>query len=374
MSQLIVKPVETSREKKQFEELPWQMYRGDPNWIPPLRQNQKELVGFAKHPFYEHNRGQAFLALKDGKPVGRILAIVNQAHNERYNEQRGFFGFFESIDDQEVATGLFAAARNWLAEQGMTALRGPTNPSMNYECGLLIEGFDRPPTFMMTYNKPYYARLIEACGLAKTQDMYAFYGHLEMLAGLDKKVEFVVKEALRRFNLKLRKLNPRKFYEDVRMFLDIYNSSLAGTWGFVPLDSHEADHMASSMKYLLVPEMTSIAEVDGKPVGAVFALLDYNPRIKAIDGKLFPFGWLRLLWNKKAIHKIRLLSTNVVPEYQRWGVGLVLLARMLPGALAWGIREAEFSWVLESNHLSYSSLKRGGAVITHTYRMYDGEL
>jgi hypothetical protein len=227
---------------------------------------------------------------------------------------------------------------------------------------------------MMTYNKPYYARLIEACGLAKTQDMYAFYGHLEMLAGLDKKVEFVVKEALRRFNLKLRKLNPRKFYQDVRMFLDIYNSSLAGTWGFVPLEAHEADHMASSMKYLLVPDMTSIAEVDGKPVGAVFALLDYNPRIKAIDGKLFPFGWLRLLWNKKAIHKIRLLSTNVVPEYQRWGVGLVLLARMLPGALAWGIREAEFSWVLESNHLSYSSLKRGGAVITHTYRMYDGEL
>lgn len=374
MSQLIVKPVETSREKKQFEELLWQMYRGDPNWIPPLRQNQKELIGFAKHPFYEQNRAQAFLALQDGKPVGRILAILNNAHNERFNEKRGFFGFFESIDDQAVASGLFAAAKQWLVEQGMTAVRGPTNPSMNYECGLLIEGFDRPPTFMMTYNKPYYARLIEACGLAKTQDMYAFYGHLEMLADLDKKVEFVVKEALRRFNLKLRKLNPRKFYDDVRMFLDIYNSSMQGTWGFVALSPAEADHMAASMKYLLVPEMTSIAEVDGKPVGAVFGMLDYNPRIKAIDGKLFPFGWLRLLWNKKAIHKIRLISTNVIPEYQRWGVGLVLLARMLPGALAWGIREAEFSWVLESNHLSYSSLKRGGAVITQTYRMYEGDL
>jgi hypothetical protein len=144
-----------------------------------------------------------------------------------------------------------------------------------------------------------------------------------------------------------------------------------GTWGFVPLSKAEIDHLAGTLKHLIAPEMTTIAEIDGRAVGAQFGLLDYNPRIKAIDGKLFPFGFIRLLWNKKAIKRVRLVSTNVIPEYQKWGLGLVIASRLVPETRDWGIEEAEFSWVLESNKLSYGTLKRGGAQITKRYRIFD---
>lgn len=368
---VVIKPVETSRERKQFLNLPWDLYRGDPNWVPPLRQNQKELVGYARHPFYERNKVQTFLALKQGRPVGRVAAIVNYAHVERYHENRGFFGFFESIEDADVATGLLDAARSWLAQQGMDRMRGPVNPSLNYECGTLVDGFFEPPTFMMTYNHPWHDRLIQQAGFVKSQDLYAFWGHVEMLEGLDKKIAFVTEEAIKRFNIHLRSLDRRRFMDEVRMFLNIYNQSLQGTWGFTPLSDGEIEHAAAALRYLIVPEMTTVAEVEGKPVAAVFGLLDYNPRIKKIDGKLFPFGFLRLLWNRKGLKRVRLVSTNVLPEYQRWGLGLVVMSRLVPDVLKWGVEEGEFSWVLESNHLSRKTLQRGGAKLTKTYRIYD---
>ena len=166
-------------------------------------------------------------------------------------------------------------------------------------------------------------------------------------------------------------MNRSKFDQEVRTFLHIYNESLGATWGFTPLSPGEVDEMSKSLKQLIVPEMTSVAEVDGRPVGSVFGLLDYNPRIKAIDGKLFPFGFVRLLWNRKKISRVRMIATNVLPEYQRWGVGLVLMSRMVPDVLASGVKEAEFSWVLESNNLSRKTLERGGAKLTKTYRIYD---
>ncbi len=371
MPSLSVIPIQSRRERKQFLELPWRLYKGDEYWIPPLRGNQKELLNYTKHAFYERNEIQTFLALRDGQACGRIAAIINYGHIERYDDRRGFFGFFECDDDNEVAAALFDAVKAWFAERDIVDFRGPMNPSMNYECGLLVDGFDSTPFFMMTYNKPYYGRLIEECGLRKVQDMYAFWGHVDMLSTLDKKLDFVVQEAKRRFNISLRPMNTRRFKEEVRMFLNIYNLSLQGTWGFTPLSDSEIEHMATSMKHLIVPEMTCIAEVDGKPIAVTFSLLDYNPRIKKIDGKLFPTGFARLLWNRRAIKRMRILSTNVVPEYQRWGVGLVVLNGVLPAVMEWGLEEGEFSWVLESNHLSYSTLKRGGAKITKTYRFYD---
>jgi len=371
MSGLIVIPVQSRREKRQFLALPWQLYAGDRYWIPPLRGNQKEMLNYTKHAFYERNEIQTFLALRDGRPCGRVAAIINYGHIERYQDRRGYFGFFECEDDVEVAAALFEAVQAWFAEREIVDFRGPMNPSMNYECGLLVEGFDSSPFFMMTYNKPYYGRLIEACGLRKVQDMFAFWGHIDMIESLDKKMDFVIKEAVRRFGITVRQLNTRRFKEEVRMFLNIYNASLEGTWGFTSLSEGEIEHMASSMKHLIAPEMTCIAEVDGRPIGATFALLDYNPRIKQIDGRLFPTGFARLLWNRRAIKRMRILSTNVVPEYQRWGVGLVVLNGLLPSVRKWGLQEGEFSWVLESNHLSYSTLKRGGAKITKTYRFYD---
>ena len=374
MSEIEVQAVATRRQKKQFFQLPWQLYRGDPNWIPPLRQSQWELLNFKPHPFYDEAEIQTFLALRGGKPCGRVAAIINHVHNQRAKEHRGFFGFFECEDDQQAATALFDAARAWLAGRGMTAVRGPVNPSLNYECGLLTDGFDSPPTFMMTYNPPFYARLIEGCGFSKAQDLYAYWGHVNMLQELDKKLQFIIDEAKRRFNVKLRNMDRSRFEEDVRMFLDIYNRSMVGTWGFAPMSEREIGHAAAGLRHLIVPELTAAAEVDGKMVGAVFGLLDYNPRIKQIDGRLFPFGFFRLLWNKRAIPRVRLVSTNVVPEYQKWGLGLVLLNKLLPDALAYGLQEAEFSWVMESNHLSKATLERGGAKRIKSWRIYDSEI
>ena len=158
------------------------------------------------------------------------------------------------------------------------------------------------------------------------------------------------------------------------MFLDIYNKSLVGTWGFTPLTDAEINSLGKALRFLIVPEMTSVAEVNGTPIGAVFGLLDYNPRIREIDGRLFPFGFLKLLTNKKALKRVRLVSTNVLPEYQRWGVGLVLMSRLVPEIFKWGIEIAEFSWVLESNHLSRATLERGGAEVDKMYRLYDKSL
>jgi GNAT superfamily N-acetyltransferase len=376
---LTIKPVVTRREEKLFLELPWRIYRDDPNWMPPLRGNQRELVGYSahwfgspkSHPFYRDADVQTFLAIRDGEVCGRIAALVNEAHNRWHNARQGFFGFFESFNDEQVADGLFDAARGWLGARDVRTIRGPTNPSPNYEWGLLVEGFDAPPYFMMTYNRPYYAHLIENYGFRKSQDMYAFWGHVEMLSSLDKKLAVICEAAIERFNINLRSLDKTRFLADVELFLDIYNQSLAGTWGYVPVSGPESRVIAASLRHLIIPELTVFAEVEGKPVGAAFGLLDYNPRIKEIDGRLFPFGFFRLLRNRRAIKRVRLLSTNVVPAYQRWGIGLVLLASLVPNILDWGIEEAEFSWVLESNDLSRGSLTRGGAKLTKTYRIYD---
>lgn len=367
-------PVASRSDRRKFFNFPWRLYRNDPHWVPPLRMNQKELLNFRPHPFYLTAEIQTFYATRGTEVVGRIAAIVDHAHNQYYNEQRGMFGFFETIEDFDVAHALFEAASNWLREHGQTAMRGPANPSQNYEWGLLIEGFDQPPTFLMTYNPPYYQHFLERAGFQKAQDLFSYWGHVGMLSALDEKLKFVADEAQRRFQVTARSLDPKRFTEDVQTFMRIYNSALPGQWGFVPLSPDELTHISAGMKHLIVPELTAITEVDGKPIGACFGILDYNPLLKKIDGRLFPFGFLRLLWGRKSLKRLRLVSTNVIPEFQRWGVSLVLMHRLVGSALQWGIQEGEFSWVLESNHLSRKTLERGGAKRTHSFRIYDKAL
>ncbi|MEX0677007.1 MAG: N-acetyltransferase [Pirellulales bacterium] len=374
MENLVVQPVRSRRQQKQFINFPWELYERDPMWIPPLLAEHKRLLGYRHHPFYDDGAIETFLALRNGEVCGRVAAIINGAHNRRAGEERGFFGFFESLDDQRVASALFDAAAAWLNERGMTAIRGPTNPSLNYECGLLVEGFHSPPTFMMTYNPPYYEKLIEGWGFRKVQDLFAFWGHIDMIAGLDRKLWFIANEAKARFNVKLRQMDRRRFRQEVEMFLRVYNASLVGTWGFAPLSAGEIKVLAAGLKHLIAPELVLVAEVEGEPIGACLGLLDYNPRIKAIGGRLFPFGFLRLIRNKHELKKMRVISINVVPEYQRWGLGVVLLGGLIPPIQKWGMHEAEFSWVLESNTLSRSSLEKGGAKLDKTYRLYDRDL
>ena len=365
-------PVTTRREKRDFLNLPWRLHKQDPFWVPPLRSNQAELVGFKRHPFYDDAEAQTFLAYLDSEPCGRVSAILNHAHNRIHTEdQRGFLGFFESIDDQRVANGLFDAAREWFQARNIEEMRGPVNPSLNYECGLLVQNFEMPPSFMMTYNPAYYPRLWEEYGFKKVEDLFTFIGYKSHMELMEKKVQFVAEESAKRMNVVVRPVNMRNFRKDLETFLHIYNASLEGVWGHVPMSDAEVTHTANSLRYLIEPQLTLIAEIDGKPVGSMIGLIDYNPRIKEMDGRLFPFGFLKLLRNRKQLKRVRLISTNVLPEYQRWGVGVILAAKMLEPAIEYGMEFGEFSWVLESNHLSRRTLEKAKMAVEKLHRIYD---
>ena len=371
MNEIQVIQIESARDKKRFLQLPWLLYKNDPFWIPMLSGEQKALVNYSKSPFYERNECQTFLAVNGSETVGRIAAIFNRGHVERYKENIGFFGFFESIDDPEVSHALFDAAFAWLKQKGMTIIRGPVNPSLNQTLGLLIDGFDSTPFFMMTYNPPYYEKLLEEYGFRKSQDLYSYWGKIEMLPKIRERFIPIAKIVAEKTGAVVRSLDPRNFTREVESFLSIYNRSLTNTWGFVPMSEAEIKSMAGSLKYLIVPELTVGVEIDGKLVGASFGLPDYNPRIKEINGHLFPFGFLKLLRHKDQIKRIRIISTNVLPEYQMHGLSLLLLEGLVPQAIASGIQEAEFSWVLESNRFSRGSLEKGGAIRNKTFRIYD---
>lgn len=368
---LTVTAVQSSQDRRDFLQLPWTIYRGDPNWIPPLLITHLGLLGFQKDAYYIHNKIQTFLARRGKQVVGRVAAIVNQGHLDLYHDSRGFFGFFECLDDQEAANALFDAARGWLKERGLNNIRGPMNPSMNHEVGLLVEGFQFPPMFMMTYNPPYYERLITEYGFQKSQDMYAFAGYIEMLPKVLERFSGFAAQIRERFGVTIRTMNRKNFDNEVRAFQDIYNRSISNTWGHVPMSPEEVEQQAKGLKALLVPELAIVAEIDGKIVGCLVCLPDYNPRIKAIKGKLFPFGFLKLLMFKNRIKEIRSISANVLPEYQLMGIPLLMLNALVPVADAWGIRKAEFSWVLESNSYSRGSLEKGGTIREKTYRVYD---
>jgi GNAT superfamily N-acetyltransferase len=368
-----LKEVSGPREMQAFIRLPLRLYAGDPLYVPHLLSERKEFFDTAKNPLFEFTEAKYFLALDEaGKPVGRISAHVNRRHNDYWEEKAGFFGFFECVERPEAAQQLFGAAEQWLAAQGMTVVRGPFNFSTNEECGLLVEGFDYPPALMMPYNPPYYADLISALGYRRAKDLLAYYHDSRgetpaYLSRFSARVQA-------RLPITVRTLDRSRFEEEVRTAFGVYNQAWAANWGFVPMTEAEFAYMARALKPIVDPSLVLIAEVEGKPVGFSVALPDYNPVLKSMNGRLFPFGIFRFLLGRRRLSSLRVITMGVVEEHRRRGVDILLIYHTFRNGIARGLPRGEFSWVLEDNVMLVRALERMGAERRKTYRIYEKEL
>lgn len=354
----------------EFVEFPYTLYRGDPYWVPPLRIAVKELLDRKKHPFYANADAEFFLAKRDGEVVGRIAAIFDRNHNKFHQESAGFFGFYESIDDAEVARALLRRAREWVFAKGATFLRGPVNPSTNYECGMLIEGFDSSPQVMMTYNPRYYPKLMEQAGLKKIKDLNAY---VNTAGGTDfERIGRVADRKLARKGISVRPINMKDFDNEVLRVWEVYNAAWEKNWGFIPMTREEFFTMGKEMKQILKPELVLIGEAGNKVVGFALCLPDINFALKPAGGSLLPTGLLKILYYQRLIKNFRVVALGVIPEYRTSGIAAAFYVTLVRTAREKGYTgDFEMSWILEDNVLMIRSLEAMNAKHYKTYRIYE---
>jgi GNAT superfamily N-acetyltransferase len=364
-----IQAVRTKSDLKTFITFPWRIYREDPQWVPPMILDIKFVLG--DNPFWEHAEKELFLAYDDsGKPVGRIAAIIDRNYITFQNEKAGFFGFFECVNDGAVAAALFDKARAWLAERGMSVMRGPMNPSTNDECGFLCDGFDTPPRLMMPHTPPYYLGLAEQSGLVKAKELYAY--DMDVSAGPLERLERLSAIAYKKNpGLKVRKLNKRDFKNEIDRAISIYNAAWEKNWGFVPWTDKEFHTIAGRLKSLLLLDTTLLAETDGKPVGMLIAVPDYNIVMKKINGRLFPTGIFKFLYHKNKIDALRLMIMGVVRESRQHGIEGVMYYEALKNAQKLGYTKCEFSWVLDDNIMTQRAAEMMGGKLYKKYRIYE---
>lgn len=369
MGQLDIVGVEGSKGLKEFIELPFALYRNYPCWVPPLRIAVKELLDQKKHPFYQNAEAQLFVARRGGETVGRIAAIFDRNYNRFQEEEAGFFGFFESIDDAGTATALLGVAQEWLRARGAHVMRGPMNPSTNYECGMLVDAFDSDPMVMMTYNPPYYPALMEAAGMRKAKDLYAYLSSTsEAEMG---RIGRVADRALKTNGVRIRPISRKNFWPDVERLWSVYNSAWSRNWGFVPMTREEFMQMAREMKQVLVPEYVLIGEVGERVVGFALALPDINQALKPAKGSLFPLGLIKILYHRRLVKNLRVLALGVVEEFRTAGVAAGFYVTLFRNATKLGYDKCEMSWILEDNVLMNRSSVAMGAERYKTYRIYE---
>jgi GNAT superfamily N-acetyltransferase len=364
-----VAAVDGKEALRQFIEFPFSLYRGYPHWVPPLRIAAKELLDRNKHPFYANAETQFLLARRDGRVVGRVAAIFDKAHNKFHDEQAGFFGFFECIDDSAVAEALLARAWEWLREHGAKFMRGPVNPSTNYECAMLIDGFDSDPMVMMTYNPRYYPALMDKVGMRKAKDLYAYLSNANTISM--EKIERVAEKALRSTGVRVRPIDMKNFKADVERVWEVYNAAWERNWGFVPMTREEFAAMGKEMKQILKPDLVLIGEVKDRVVGFALALPDVNQALKPAGGRLFPTGLVKILYHQRLIKSVRVLALGVVEEYRASGLAAGFYATLVRNARKLGFGDCEMSWILEDNVLMNRSLEVMGAKRYKTYRIYE---
>jgi len=359
-----------NRSFREFIDLPFRLYRGNPNWVPPLIRDIKEQFS-EKNPFFRHAEVMSFIARRDGDVVGRVVAIKNDAHIDFTGEMAGFFGFFECINDRDVASALLEEAKRWLKERGLHIMRGPMNFSTNEECGLLVEGFDEPPMIMMPYNHPYYRDLLEGCGLRKAKDLLAYI--IEIPERLPEKV-YRVSGIARKNGVMARPIEMRRFSDELMIFKSIYNSAWQRNWGFIPMTDEEIDYMAGKLKQIIIPELTLIAEYRGEPVGFMMILPDINHVLKRLNGRLFPFGIFKALWYSRQIRDVRLLLLGIKEGFRRRGVDALLFTEAFRYGRMKGYRRVEFSWILEDNYPVQNLIRMVDGRVYKRYRIYEAKI
>ena len=352
------------------------IYRDDPCYVRPLDMEVCQRLG-KKNPFFEHGEGTIFTAYRNGWPVGRCTAQIDREHLARYKDDVGFFGFFDTIDDEEVARALLDRAADWLRERGMKHIRGPLSLNINEEMGCLIDGFDTPPMIMMPHHRPYQGPLIEKAGLSKLKDVYAWR---YSVGDVPKRAKKAHDEIAAMPEIRTRQVDPKNLERDVRVVMDVFNDAWSENWGFVPLTENELRKMAQDLKPILMPELTRIAEINGEPAAVALALPNVNEMIQDLHGKVLPVGLPKLLWRLKVKgpETARLIILGIKKKFrhvkQYAGLSIYLYASMNEAGQKLGIRWGELSWTLEDNAPVNVGIKFMGGKIYKKYRIYQRDL
>lgn len=356
-----------------FIRYPWSVYEGDDLWVPPLLADMRTMLDPAAHPFHRHSDVQLFLALRDGRPVGRVAAIHNRRHVGFHEEPVGFYGFFECERSARTAGALLDAAARWLRDRGLETMRGPASFSTNEEAGLLVEGFDRSPCVMMPYNPPWYEELILGQGFRESKTLLAYWHDDPEPPDYLLRAEKLLR---RRYpELGVRPLRMGDFWREVERIHDIYNAAWSGNWGFVPMTDEEFRHLARDLKHAVDPELALLVEDgDGTPVAFSLSLPDVNQALKHADGRLFPFGLPKILWHGRKIDTVRVITLGIVEGYRGKGIDALLYLETFRRGGARGYHRGEFSWILEDNEAMRRPLEKFGARVYKRYRLYDRAL
>jgi hypothetical protein len=356
-----------------------EVFRGDPAWVPPLHMMIGDRLDPKKEPFYRHAEVALFTAWKDGKLVGRTSATVDRTWLETWKDDTGHFGFFDTTDDVEVARALVKEAEGWLRGRGMKRMNGPMSLSANQDIGVLVDGFEHPPVLDMGHSRRYQGALAEACGLTKEKDLFAW--RYESTGGFNARTERAWKQLAETPEVRLRSVDLKKLRSELDLIMEIYNETWAGKWGYVPISSAELDKMASDLSLVLDPDMAFIAEVDGKAAGMCITVPNLNEVLADMGGKLFPFGWAKLLWRTKVKHpssaRLILLGVReaVRKNVKRYGfLSAAMYVEVAKRGFAKGYRWAELSWTREDDKPINLGIRSMGATVYKTYRVYEKPL
>ncbi len=367
-----IETVKTKRDKNRFIKMVWPLYKDYPNWVPPLLLDRRMILDTKNNPFYRHAEIELFLAYRNSEIVGRIAAIINHNHNSFHEENIGFFGFFESMNDQDVASALIDKAKEWLRGKGVNAIRGPVNPSTNDDIGVLIDGFDKTPAIMMPYNPEYYDSLMTGSGLQKVKDLHSYYVEEDQV--MSGKLPRVMEKLKQRESFNIRQLNMKDFKAELQRIKTVYNNAWSKNWGFVPMTDEEFDHLADSLKQIVDPRIVLFAEKDNQPIGFALSVPDINQiLIHNKKGRLIP-GAIRLLLNKKKINFVRIIVLGVTLQYQRSSAGALLFYETAVRGIENGYYHGEAGWVLENNVMMNRAAEFLNAKRYKTYRLYEAPL